>query len=263
MVWFWCLLIRCILSIPVSRLFGFSGPFLSLEIVLTIVHILSCCSVVSFTPRPLPHGQRVLGPIILTTVAFTLSNAGSRWCDYLYRLYVAFDDTYPFLVQQPGQNIGIWGYESQGNCVLYPDNIVLDPKINASRVFSVWTSVVGGAIMILTWFTVCQGLAKIVWASMAFFLFVNSLFEGLTLILKSSALCDPTYGVCSLARGSRCSISALVFWFLAGVSVAMIPPPKGPEPIVMQHTTTTVERVEPDGTKVTETKTETVHVPFP
>ena len=216
-----------------------------------------------FTPSDRPHGNRVFGPMLFTTIAFILSNAGSRGCNYLYRLFVAFDNTYPFLVQQPGQGIGIWGYESRGNCVYYPSQMVVDPKINAARVFSTWTTIVGGFILIVLWFTVCMGIGRIGWSLMGFFLLLNSLFEGLTLILKSSALCDPTFGVCSLAKGSRCGVSALVFWFLAGVSVAMIPPPKGPEPVIIQQTTTTVERVEPDGTKVTETKTETVQVPFP
>jgi hypothetical protein len=86
---------------------------------------------------------------------------------------------------------------------------------------------------------------------MGFFLFVNSLFEGLTLLMKQSDICA---GVCTLNTGAKCCISAIVFWFLAAISVATVPAPAGPEPIVIQETTTTTTRVEPDGTQVTETK---------
>jgi hypothetical protein len=188
--------------------------------------------------------------MLLTTIAFILSNVGARWCRFLYK------------VNGSGSmfsgNIGLWGYEANGVCYAYPSNMPTDTKFNAARVFSTWTTVVGIVVLVLTWFSVCSGLSRAIWSGMGFFLFVNSLFEGLTLLMKQSDICD---GLCTLSTGAKCCISAIVFWFLAAISVATVPPPAGPEPIVIQETTTTTTRVEPDGTQVTETKVDKKVVP--
>lgn len=189
--------------------------------------------------------------MVFTTIAFILSNVGARWCRFLY---IAPEDA-PFGF---GGSLGLFGFESNGACVAYPTNMPMDTKLNAARIFSTWTSVVGIVILVLTWFSACASLGKVIWATMGFFLFVNSLFEGLTLLMKQSDICA---GACTLNTGAKCCISAIVFWFLAAMSVATVPAPAGPEPIVIQETTTTTTRVEPDGTKVTETKVDKKVVP--
>ena len=200
--------------------------------------------------------------MLFMTIAYILSSVGARWCRFLYRTYVSSDPSYPFFrAAAGGQGIGIFGYESNGACIAYPYGMEVDTKLNSARVFCQWTTIVGIFLLMLSWFSACLGMSNIIWAGMGFFALVNSLFEGLTLLMKMSAICDPTYGSCTLNTGARCCIAAIVFWLLAGLSVATVPAPTGPEPVVIQETTTTTTRVEPDGTTVTETKVDRVQVP--
>jgi len=56
------------------------------------------------------------------------------------------------------------------------------------------------------------------------------------LLLKTSMLCDPTYGICSLDTGAKFGITAIVLWFLAGISVANLAPPMGCSSSLQDHT---------------------------
>lgn len=182
---------------------------------------------------------------MFTTTAFILSNQGYRWCQLLYRTYVTEDPNHQFFVAVAAkQSIGTWGYELDGRCYAYPYDMVVDTKFNAAIVFSEWITFVGLIVTILVWFSICSGLRKIVWIAMGFLLLVNSLFEGMTLLLKKSMLCNPLYGTCSMDTGGRCAAAAVAFWFLAGVSVITVPAPAGPRPI--QETETAPPRVEND-----------------
>ena len=178
-----------------------------------------------------PNGNYIFGPMMFTTIAFILSNSATRWCDYINRETLAVDPRYPwFGTAGDSTNIGIWSFQGQSAgstvCFIYPNDMNVDTRYNTARVFSTWTTLMGGLIMITMWFTSCKGISRFGWATMGFLLMVNCLFEGLTLLLKSSSICDPAFASCNLARGSRCGISAIVFWFIAGASVATVPPPK-------------------------------------
>jgi hypothetical protein len=168
--------------------------------------------------------------MLFTTIAFIVSNSGTRWCDYVYRQTLEYDSRYPwFGVAGDNTNAGIWAFQGTSGgstvCYIYPDNMIVDTKYNAALVFSTWTSVMGGVIMITMFFTSCWGCGRCGWATMGFFLMLNCLFEGLALLFKTSSICDATFASCTLARGSRCGISAIVLWFLAGASVATVPAP--------------------------------------
>jgi len=224
---------------------------------------LVCFLLFNFSISERPHGNIVFAPILLTTIAFVFSFAASRGCDYVYREYVSNDDRYPFFVEGDGQGAGMWTYQgTTGYCYYYPSQMYTGTKFNSARVFNTWVSCVGAVVMILMWFSICCGLGRLAWILMGFFLMINCLFEGLGFLFFSSEICNPTYGICSLTRASRFGISAVVLWFLAGASVAKVAPPAGPElpdTDVIQQTTTT-ERVEPDGTRVTATVTTTTSV---
>jgi hypothetical protein len=48
---------------------------------------------------------------------------------------------------------------------------------------------------------------------------LNCMFQGLVfLVFKSDEVCDGNNLGCSLGTGGKCGVSAVVFWFLAGIS---------------------------------------------
>mmetsp|Transcript_57864 Transcript_57864/g.172738 ORF Transcript_57864/g.172738 Transcript_57864/m.172738 type:complete len:141 (-) Transcript_57864:141-563(-) len=132
----------------------------------------------------------------------------------------------------------------------------------------VLTTIFGGIIMIVTWFSPCMAIAVKWWRIMGLLLLLTCLFEGLGFLLLASDVCTADYKgstgwistpTCSLSRGGNMAIAATVFWFIAAVSMFKIPPPENQaEEVVVQTTTTTTETTKPDGTKVVETKTEEV-----
>eukprot|EP00591_Stephanopyxis_turris_P004772 CAMPEP_0195508098 /NCGR_PEP_ID=MMETSP0794_2-20130614/1404_1 /TAXON_ID=515487 /ORGANISM="Stephanopyxis turris, Strain CCMP 815" /LENGTH=213 /DNA_ID=CAMNT_0040634973 /DNA_START=108 /DNA_END=749 /DNA_ORIENTATION=+ len=204
-----------------------------------------------------PQGNHVFLPMLLTLVALALSNRADRWCDYFYRPD-SINTYYPYI---GGDQVGPWTYRAKnGNCYFYPDNVHLDTKFNAARVFSMWTTLMGVVLLIYLSFSTCCGMTRGCWAFVGFFLLVNCLFEGLVFLMMSATICDPSLGTpCFLDTGASFGISAIVFWFLAGISVASVPAPVGPEPVVVEQTITTTETIAPDGTKTTTIET-TQHV---
>lgn len=169
-----------------------------------------------------------IGPIIVTTTAFIFSLVSSRRCSYLHRTYVSADYNFPFFVPtSAGQSFGTWAYEINGACLPYPRNMAVDTKFIACMVFSALKTVIGGAVLIILWWVSFKGCSMTLWSSLCCSLFVNCLLESLMLLLKTSMLCDPTYGICSLDAGAKFGITAIVLWFLAGMSVANLAPPLG------------------------------------
>jgi len=212
--------------------------------------------------------NRSFEPILFTTIAFIVSSVGSRWCYYLYRTFVATDYNYLFFTPSAtGQSFGIWGYELNGSCHAFPNNMVVDRKFTASMVFSTWKTIIGAALMMLIWWVTARGCSKPIWCTIAGLLFLNSIFEGLVLLLKTSMLCDPKYGSCSLDIGAKCGMAAVVFWFIAGISVFKVQRPAESDQSVLQDSSTPSKRVESSGKTITDDLFKlilcrTSHVPF-
>jgi hypothetical protein len=119
-------------------------------------------------------------------------------CDYFSRKLVSFDNRYDFLVGDV-QFISMFSYQqaSDAACIHYAtDNTYFDPRFKASRALSVFTIVAGGLLLVILWLAACTKISLPVWYITASFLFINSTAEGLVLLLKSSAICDETFGIC-------------------------------------------------------------------
>ncbi|KAL3790153.1 hypothetical protein HJC23_009590 [Cyclotella cryptica] len=144
-------------------------------------------------------------------------------------------------------HFGIWNYQSwtvvssssgtvvfQG-CWRYPDYVEVDPEWKAAKAFSVMALVFGLALMLAVLFSACSGKgAKQVTPASGVGFFICSLFSGLSLLLLGSDLCkenvlseglesmypnsNMSVASCGISAGAKCSISATILWFLAGVS---------------------------------------------
>lgn len=189
-----------------------------------------------------PHGNSVFFPIILTTAAFILSNAANRWCDYL--VYTGSKVSEIVLPSSQSStvltgNIGIWSFSNpidDNTCYYYPEDYQFDAKFRAARAFSIWTVVTGGITMIILWFTSCMPMGRIAWSAISLTLLLNTLFEGLILLVLRSDWCTGSglSNSCTLSYGSRCGIFAVVFWFLASLSAVGVPPPVEEQPSHLQ-----------------------------
>jgi len=170
------------------------------------------------------QGVKIIPLLLLSTAAIILSYQAHASCDYFSRKLVSFDNRYEFLVGDV-QFISMFSYQqaSDGACNHYAtDTTYFDPRFKASRALSVFTIVAGGLLLVILWLAACTKISLPVWYITASFLLINSTAEGLVLLLKSSAICDETYGICSLARGSEYGIGAIVGWFLSGFYVALV-----------------------------------------
>jgi len=105
-----------------------------------------------------------------------------------------------------------------------------DTKFNSARAFAVTANVLGA----FAWFTIhlasCCKLDQEKLNGVAFYFFTACLFQGLTLLIFKSDICEPDFfgqyflnenldGVveevtCSLARGAKLAICATVFYFV-------------------------------------------------
>jgi len=196
-------------------------------------------------------------------IAIILTNVSADWCDFAFR---SVDGTSTNNWEQSSQ-IGIWSYEgvgpNQGMCFWYPQALPVDSKLNSSRWFSLMAQTFGGTATLVLLFTACIVLHPKVWKTMGSFLMLSSLFQGLVFLILQSNLCAKTLdgldATCYLRRGGRCSIAAVVFWFIAALSVLGYEQPEIPrrngQNQRMAETVTTTEEVRPDGTKVTNTTT--------
>lgn len=148
------------------------------------------------------------------------------------------------------QNIELYNYTASGNgyyqvstCTDYNnDDIDVDPSWMAARAFSTMVLILGGIALLIELVTCCVGNnnkcccvpSNIDLVNGIIYLFV-SLLQGLTLIILSSQLCQNNGDItkmmesgdvivnnnfpekCNLSQGAKCTISATVLWFFAGI----------------------------------------------
>uniref|UniRef100_A0A7S2K978 Uncharacterized protein n=1 Tax=Leptocylindrus danicus TaxID=163516 RepID=A0A7S2K978_9STRA len=234
-----------------------------------------CCGMPSSTWSFLPS--------IFVTVAFILSVCAHAVCDFTERTVtlelngtmnsgaVITAQNQTFLSFSRG--VGFWSYEGvgdyQGICLQYPDNFDRDSAWKAGQAFGVMSSVIGGLTMIALWFASCVPFSETAFRMCGAILIFVTLFEGLTfLLLDSSQLCkdfvlidgmNPFSVECTMARGMRLGISAVVFWFISSVGCCSFSPPEVPPDRPARRQKTTVEEItHPDGTSETKTTTEFV-----
>jgi len=177
-------------------------------------------------------------PCLLALSSLAISNASTKWCDYVNRVVegnVPFD--YYQEVMLVTRMIGLWSYEGvgayAGTCYAYPEGFEYDDYFTFARIMSILTSIIGGICAILLFTSVFVGFNRATFVSIAMGLFVTMVLESLTLLVFKSDFCNTPYELekigisvrCEHAWGSQSDIFASLLWFCTFLSVCLIRPP--------------------------------------
>jgi hypothetical protein len=208
-------------------------------------------------------------PILFATGAFFMGLLGNLYCETIGFESTTGSDTLTF---------GVWyhkGYETvtlepddrvvvTETCFQYPSGTYFDAKWKTAKAFSIITPIIGGLVLFWSWLAPCWYVDQARWKKMGMIFVVMTLFQGLTLLLLGSNACKDNglvdllsqdgidYNqVCSFAWGTKVNIAAVVFWFVAGVTMlTLVKPPTRPEHPTETQTVTYTQTEQPDGTKV-------------
>lgn len=186
-------------------------------------------------------------PAVLGTIAFGLSVMSNLWCET-----IKFDPVSggelparsfgPFYVKElvattiPGS--GGNSYQIGEKCVNLPDGLSKDANWKTTQAFAIITAIIGGVLLFFTWLSPCLVALGRFWKQAGCLFIFCSITQGLTLLfLESNACLSNSYvssqfvyeDECSWDWGTRTNISSVVFWFLAGFSMFLIPPAQTPE----------------------------------
>ena len=129
------------------------------------------------------------------------------------------------------------GYYQVSTCTGYSDDFDTDTSWVAARAFSTLVLILGGIALLIRLVTCCccmidKQSENVPRVNGIIYLLVT-LFQGLTLLILSSKLCQNNDDItkmensnviiysfpdkCNLSRGAKCIISATVLWFFAGI----------------------------------------------
>lgn len=184
---------------------------------------------------------------VFAATAFLLSWAAGLECKF-----VSFATTSGF-VEPVKVQFGIWSYQfwtvatSTGGSVIfetchrYPPDFVVDGNLKAARAFSTLAFIFGGVFLFSNLLSSCVSPLRNTPKLEAPAFLVACIFQGLTFLLLHSSLCTDNAliaklegdvaslgnsGVefpetCSVSTGARCTIAAIVFWFMAALTSSM------------------------------------------
>jgi hypothetical protein len=122
-------------------------------------------------------------------------------------------------------------------CVSFPSGIDKDSYWNTTQAFAIVAAVIGGLACIGSCVLPCFDDQKPkLWKVIGLVFILCSLFQGLTLLFLSSDICKDNQVLallpqavrslypeeCSLSSGTKMNISAVVFWFVAGVLAVFV-----------------------------------------
>mmetsp|Transcript_22784 Transcript_22784/g.49738 ORF Transcript_22784/g.49738 Transcript_22784/m.49738 type:complete len:223 (-) Transcript_22784:169-837(-) len=166
----------------------------------------------------LRNGIACLGPSLFASVAFCLGLVASSLCNF-----VELDSTNALQVNPiyNVRSIGFWCYESEsGSRYEYNDLYEnrWDDKFEVARSLGLTANCIGFVVWLIYLCAGCIKMPSPVFASIGCLCMCACMFEGFKLwIFRSTFFCDRGngFGGCSLDTGARCTISAVVFWFVA------------------------------------------------
>jgi hypothetical protein len=140
----------------------------------------------------------------------------------------------------------------------------VDAKTRTVWAFSIMTPILGGFLLLAACLGPCRTVSPSAWKCLGYFLIFISVFQGLTLLVKSSSICtnnplrqfleagandlaDTFPETCEWATGYILNIVAVVCWILGGVLAITCPSPEVyPEEPPQQQTVTYTQNA--DGT---------------
>ncbi len=120
-------------------------------------------------------------------------------CDFFDRQLLSYDVKYDFLVAER-QFISLWSYQSadgDGGCIWYnPATTLIDPLWKVARSFSVVSGGLGVISIVTLLLSTCTNFSLPKWYFLTIIVIINTAAEGLTLLLRRSAICNSSHGVC-------------------------------------------------------------------
>lgn len=193
----------------------------------------------------IPSNRYSIVTSIFAAVAFLLGLEAAISCTF-----ISFHSNSGFS-EPVTMRFGIWTWESwtfvtstggstvvYETCSHYPSDEKIDSNWKAARAFSTVALVVGGVFLFSNLILSCISSSqnKLRFEGLCFML--TSIFQGLSLLLLGSVLCNDNdlviklseeinlrdFGMettCSMHSGANCAITAVVFWFLAGLTSRM------------------------------------------
>jgi len=197
-------------------------------------------------------------PLVFVGMAFLFSLLGNTFCET-----IKFNSLTSNI---PNRAFGMWLQQQVSisiinnnlyvgqTCVSYSNSIDIDPYWKTARAFAVLAPIFGVIVMLL----ICPCTQVVSWKKQAGWLLqITALFQGFCLFILSSNACkasevmtDLSYLLydekCSLGWGAKLNISALVFWWFAGMILLIAPSSNAvAETGVDNETSPTTEKDEP------------------
>jgi hypothetical protein len=157
-------------------------------------------------------GVLCFGPSLLSSIALILSIFGNSRCNLLTLNGSGLvSDNLPFAPK----SFGLWCYESVNGDLYDLRDYSFDSKYDAARALGVTTLCLGWMIVIFYLIAGCKRFPPHAFKFVGAIGILNTLFQGLVFLIYKSVVCS---GGCSLDTGGKCAVSAVVMWFLTGIT---------------------------------------------
>jgi hypothetical protein len=151
---------------------------------------------------------------MFVSIAYILSIVASSGC---YLVDLDEDNDLRSVRPQP-DSVGLWCYEATNGDRYDISRLDVDSKFDAARGLGTTTVVLGFCIWVAYMIAVCVRYPPKIFKLMGGLCILICMFQGLVfLVFKSDKICDGDDLGCSLGTGGKCGVSAVVFWFLAGI----------------------------------------------
>jgi hypothetical protein len=115
-------------------------------------------------------------------------------------------------------SVGLWCYEATNGDKYDISDLDVGSKMDAARGLGTTTLVLAICIWVFYLVASCKRFGPGAFKLIGGLCILNCMFQGLVfLVFKSDKICDDDLLGCSLGTGGKCGVSAVVFWFLAGI----------------------------------------------
>jgi hypothetical protein len=163
-------------------------------------------------------GILCFGPSMMASIAFILSIVANSKCDLvdldednLLRLLGIGNRPEP-------DSVGLWCFEATNGNRYDISDLDLGSKFDAARGLGITAVVLGFCIWLAYMFAACVRFPPKIFKLIGGLCILICMFQGLVfLVFKSDRVCDGDNLGCSLGTAGKCGVSAVVFWFLAGI----------------------------------------------
>jgi hypothetical protein len=172
--------------------------------------------------------------LVAATLALFFTLFGTFWCRFGIRpVTITSEQANNMSVTQTALDLGIWNRKDleTGGCVRWDyTSFSPDPEWNAAKVFSIFTTLIGGASIVTI---LLREQEKNIWRIISVLSFFALIFQGLTFVFMQSYICSSIsdslallmdrsgrYQIakCQLGPGSGMAIFAALLWGTIGVA---------------------------------------------